>query len=104
MLYLVRAELRIPDHLEAGQMAELRERELMRAHELQRAGHLRGIWRLAGRRVNVAIFDATDHDELNVLLSSLPMFNWLEIVVEPLAMHPAQLAEFMPWPGLVQER
>jgi muconolactone D-isomerase len=34
----------------------------------------------------------TDHDELHTLLSSLPLFPFMDITVTPLARHPSAIA------------
>ena len=46
---------------------------------------------MAGCYANVSVFDVTDHDELHTLLSTLPLFPYMEIVVTPLARHPSAL-------------
>ena len=58
---------------------------------LQRDGRWRHLWRVAGCYANVSVFDVTDHDELHTLLSTLPLFPYMEIVVTPLARHPSAL-------------
>jgi muconolactone delta-isomerase len=44
--------------------------------------------RVPGRRANVSLYEVPDADALHVALTSLPLFPWLDIRVEPLATHP----------------
>jgi muconolactone D-isomerase len=46
---------------------------------------------VAGRYANISVFDVTDHDELLALLSSLPLFSFMDITVTPLARHPSAI-------------
>jgi L-alanine-DL-glutamate epimerase-like enolase superfamily enzyme len=45
----------------------------------------------AGRYANVSVFDVADHDELHAILSSLPLFPFMDIIVTPLARHPSTI-------------
>jgi muconolactone D-isomerase len=45
------------------------------------------MWRVPGRRANVGLWEAADASELHELLSSLPVFPWMNIQVRPLAEH-----------------
>jgi muconolactone D-isomerase len=69
----------------------LKADEKARAQELQRAGKWVHLWRVAGRYANVSVFDVTDHDELHTILSSLPLFPFMDITVTPLARHPSAI-------------
>jgi muconolactone delta-isomerase len=76
--------------IEGGPEAEkaLREKEAIRALELAKAGMLRRLWRVPGRRENWGIWSAEDADQLHDALVSLPLFAYLTITVHPLASHP----------------
>jgi muconolactone D-isomerase len=45
------------------------------------------IWRIPGRTANVGIWEAPDATALHDLVSSLPLFPWLDVTVTPLARH-----------------
>ena len=91
MLYCVQMEVRLPHDLDPERIERLRADERARAQALQREGKWRHLWRVAGRYANVSIFDVADHDELHAILSSLPLFPFMEIAVTPLAQHPSAL-------------
>jgi muconolactone D-isomerase len=92
MLYCVQMDVRVPHNADAERIETLKAEEKARAQELQRAGKWRHLWRIAGRYANFSIFDVADHDELHEILSSLPLFPFMEITVNPLARHPSSIA------------
>jgi muconolactone D-isomerase len=49
------------------------------------------LWRVAGRYANVSVFDVGSPDELHELLSSLPLFPYIDAHVTALARHPSKL-------------
>ena len=87
MLYHVRMDVRVPHDLEPARFEALKAAEKARAQDLQRAGTWRHLWRIAGEYANVSVFDVPDHDALHAILSSLPLFPFMRIVVTPLARH-----------------
>lgn len=93
MLFLAQMEVSLPHDLDDDVLAKLKDAERERAQEIQRSGRWPHLWRVAGRYANVSVFDVESVDELHELLSSLPMFPYLDITVTPLATHPSALAE-----------
>ena len=91
MLFHVRMEVRIPHDMPAEQANEIKAREKAVAQDIQRQGKWPHLWRVAGRYANISIFDVADADELHALLSSLPLFPFLDIQVTPLARHPSAI-------------
>ncbi len=91
MLYCVQMDVRIPYDLDSSQANTLKADEKTRAQELQRAGNWVHLWRVAGRYANISIFDVADHDELHAILSSLPLFPFMDMIVTPLARHPSAI-------------
>jgi muconolactone D-isomerase len=89
MLYHVRMDVRPPHDIDPDRFEEIKAAEKERAQVLQREGKWRHLWRIAGQYSNVSIFDVADHDELHGILSSLPLFPFMEIEVTPLARHPS---------------
>jgi muconolactone D-isomerase len=85
--YLVHIRNEWPIDGDPARKAELNAAESARAAELAEAGVLQRLWRVAGRRENVGIWSAADGTELHAALSSLPLFPWLDIDVQPLADH-----------------
>jgi muconolactone D-isomerase len=88
--FLVRIETRLPPDMPEAERTQLLEAESARGRELIASGKLRRIWRIPGRIANVSLYDVADADELHELLSSLPLFRWMDIHVEALAVHPLE--------------
>ncbi len=91
MLYCVEMDVRIPHDVDREAIDRLKAVEKTRSQELQRAGKWVHLWRVAGRYANISIFDVADHDELHAILSTLPLFPFMEIKVTPLARHPSAI-------------
>lgn len=91
MLYHVRMDVRPPHGIEPAELDRLRAEEKARAQALQREGKWVHLWRIAGQYSNFSVFDVESHDELHALLSTLPLFPFMEIAVTPLARHPSAL-------------
>jgi muconolactone D-isomerase len=88
--FLVRIDIRTPADLAPERLAEMQQAETARAAELIAAGTLRRIWRLPGRRGNVSLYEAPDATALHEALSSLPLFPYMDIEVQALAVHPLE--------------
>ena len=91
MLYHVRMDVRPPHGLDQAEFDRLKAEEKARAQDLQRAGTWVHLWRIAGQYSNISVFDVADHDELHALLSTLPLFPFMQIEVMPLARHPSAI-------------
>jgi muconolactone D-isomerase len=89
MLFLVRMTVRLPHDMPAAQADDLKAREKALAQQLQRDGTWRHLWRVAGRYANVSVFDVPD----NQTLTSLPLFPYMDIDVQPLCRHPSSIHE-----------
>jgi muconolactone D-isomerase len=87
MLYCVRMDVRVPHSADPDRFETLKAKEKARAQELQRSGKWRHLWRVAGQYANISVFDVADHDGLHAILSSLPLFPFMEITLTPLARH-----------------
>lgn len=91
MLFHVRMDVRLPHDMPADQAAELKRVEKERAAQLQAAGTWRHLWRIAGQYANVSVFDVADTDELHSLLSTLPLFPYMQIDIDALVRHPSSI-------------
>lgn len=91
MLYHVQMDVRPPHDIDPEQFERLKAEEKARSQELQRAGKWPHLWRITGRYANISIFDVESHDELHALLSTLPLFPFMQIEVTPLARHPSSI-------------
>jgi muconolactone D-isomerase len=93
MLFQVEMTVRLPHGLDPDTADELKRTERARAQELQRAGTWRHLWRVAGQYRNVSIFDVGSTGELHELLSTLPLFPFMEVAVTALCRHPSSIRD-----------
>jgi muconolactone D-isomerase len=82
-------DVRPPPGIDPGAFDRLKAEEKARAEALQREGKWVHLWRIAGQYSNFSVFDVDGHDELHAILSTLPLFPFMEITVTPLARHPS---------------
>lgn len=92
MEFLVNIRIQLPPDMPADVEGELRRGELARGLELREAGTLVRAWRVPGRRENWSLYSIADATALHDVLSSLPMWPWMDIDVHPLAEHPLEQA------------
>jgi muconolactone D-isomerase len=83
----------LPQSMPPEQAALLKQDEKELAQRLQQEGKWRHLWRIAGQYANVSIFDVGSVDELHTLLTSLPLFPYMQIDVMPLCRHPSSIRE-----------
>ena len=93
MLFMAEMEVRLPPDMPVELADDLKARERAYSQALQHAGRWPHLWRVAGRYANVSILDVASVDELDELLSGLPLFPYLDIRVTPLARHPNAIEE-----------
>jgi len=91
MLFQVEMDVRLPHDFPAEKAEALKQTERARAQELQRAGIWRHLWRVAGRYSNVSIFDVSGPQDLHNILSSLPLFPFMDMRIIPLCRHPSSV-------------
>ena len=89
MLFQVEMDVRLPHDFSAEKVEALKQTERARAQELQRAGIWRHLWRVAGRYSNVSIFDVSCPQDLHDILSSLPLFPFMDVRITALCRHPS---------------
>lgn len=87
MEFLARLEQDIPPDMDPERLAAIKAAEKVRGEELAAAGKLRRIWRLPGRRAVMALYEVDSADELNDIISSLPLFPWMDVTVTALSHH-----------------
>ena len=91
MLFHVKMTVTPPQGLAAAEFDKLKTLERARAAELQTAGTWRHLWRIAGHYANISIFDVADTAELHDIISTLPLFPFMEIEVAALCRHPSSI-------------
>lgn len=90
MEFLVYTENRLAADTDTERVGQLRSAEGQRAQELRDQGVLRRLWRVPGRWATVGLYEAEDATVLHEALSSLPMWRYTDVRVEPLATHPQE--------------
>jgi len=93
MLFHVRMNVNLPVTMPAEQAADLKKTEKELAQRLQQEGKWRHLWRIAGQYANISVFDVGSVDELHTLLTSLPLFPYMQIDVMPLCRHPSSIRD-----------
>jgi muconolactone D-isomerase len=91
MEFLVEFELEVPDGTPEAEIEERTGAEAVAAAGLAVEGHLLRLWRparAAGEPTAIGIYAADSRAELDELLGALPLADWLQVTVIPLAPHP----------------
>jgi muconolactone D-isomerase len=91
MLFLVHMQVNLPHDLAPDKANDIKAREKAYAQDLQRQGKWQHLWRIVGEYANYSVFDVQGNDELQDLLSNLPLFPYMKIHVTPLAKHPSAI-------------
>jgi muconolactone D-isomerase len=92
MLFHVMMSVKLPYDLDPKKIAELNAQEHEHAQEVQRQGKWPHLWRVAGKYSNISVFDVESPAELHEILSSLPLYPFMEIEVAALCHHPGSIA------------
>lgn len=93
MLFQVKMDVKLPATMPEEQASNLKKVEKEVAQELQGQGKWRHLWRIAGQYANISIFDVESIDELHRLISTLPLFPYMEIQVTALCRHPSSIRD-----------
>jgi muconolactone delta-isomerase len=91
MEFLVEFDVEVPDGTSETEVERRQRAEAVAAAGLAADGHLLRLWRLtraAGDPTAVGLYAAESRTELDELLRSLPLANWMQVTVVPLAPHP----------------
>jgi muconolactone D-isomerase len=91
MQFLVHMQVNLPHDLAPDMANDIKAREKAYAQDLQRQGKWQHLWRIVGEYANYSVFDVESNDELQDLLSNLPLFPYMKIHVTPLAKHPSAI-------------
>jgi muconolactone D-isomerase len=87
--FLARIQIAWPTDGDEALRRELIHQEAARAAELCSQGHILRLWRTVGGWGNIGLWSAKDATELHDLISSLPLHRWMDVHIDPLAMHPS---------------
>ena len=91
MQFLVTMTTQVPDGVTEAEVDEVRAREAAHSRELAAAGQLLRLWRpplQPGEWRTFGLFEANDADQLEEVLSSMPLRIWRHDDVMPLEPHP----------------
>jgi muconolactone D-isomerase len=91
MLFHVEMTVRVPHDADPDLVADLNEKEHVRARELQESGRWVHLWRVAGKFQNISVFDVASSDELHEVVSSLPLYPFMDVEVTALCHHPGAI-------------
>ncbi|TCO42343.1 muconolactone delta-isomerase [Kribbella antiqua] len=78
----------VPPETSEAALEEVTALEARRVRELSAQGHLMRLWRLPGDGKNLGHWQVHDAEQLQELLASLPMADWLSVETWPLTAHP----------------
>jgi muconolactone D-isomerase len=91
MEFLVEFEVEVPDGTSETQVEQRNRAETVAAAGLAAEGHLLRLWRptaAAGGPTAVGLYAADSRAELDTLIHALPLAEWMQVTVIPLAPHP----------------
>jgi muconolactone D-isomerase len=92
MEFLVNMTTHVPQGTSEQAVDEIRGREAAHSRELAAQGHLLRLWRpplQPGEWRTLGLFAATDAEELEAVLASMPLRIWRTDEVTPLSKHPS---------------
>lgn len=88
MEFLVNIKINWPIDMDPEVKEEIIREEQQLAKQLASKGNLVRMWRVPGRRENWGLWNARDTTDLHDIISSLPVFPYMDVEVRPLAIHP----------------
>ena len=91
MEFLVEFEVEVPADKPHEEVQRRQGAESAAAAKLAEDGHLVRLWRLAAGgdgATAIGLYRADSEAELDGLLAALPLADWLQVTVTPLAAHP----------------
>ena len=93
--FLVTFTLAVPPGTPGQTVADTKAREAQAAHDLAAQGHLLRLWTLPDGRA-FGLYQARDADQLEAILTALPLAPWMTVDTTPLSPHPSDPAIIRP--------
>ncbi|HYK69279.1 MAG TPA: muconolactone Delta-isomerase family protein [Streptosporangiaceae bacterium] len=87
--FLTTFVITVPAGTPAEEVSVTEAREADRARELAEQGNLERLWRLAGEGYSLGLWRAADADDMQEILESLPLYDWMSVPTTPLTPHPS---------------
>lgn len=90
MLFLLWFKIKQPESISQKQLMEIWKREAEAALPAVKAGKIKGLWKVSGKREVVAILEANSHEEIDETLENLPIVKELghSVTVDVYPIHP----------------
>jgi muconolactone D-isomerase len=91
MEFLVEFEVEVPEGTRESEVEQRSRAEASAAAKLVDEGHLIRVWRrnaVADDPTVIGLYSADSEAELDGLLGALPLADWMQVTVIPLAPHP----------------
>lgn len=91
MEFLITFELEIPNRTTEVEVEQRTRAEATAAAQLVEEGHLLRLWKrgtAADDNTAIGLYTAASESELERLLRDLPLADWMQITITPLAPHP----------------
>jgi muconolactone D-isomerase len=93
MLFHVEMTVNLPHDLDGAIADALKAKEKAMCQDLQRSGKWVDIWRIVGKYANVSLFNVESPAELHEILTTLPLFPFMQIEVKVLCRHYSSIKE-----------
>lgn len=93
MVYVVEMDVNIPETWSEEKLKDYMTREKETSQKWQKSGQWKYLWRVAGRYSNISVLEVESPDELHQILSSLPLFPYMDIRVTSVCKHPNAVRE-----------
>lgn len=90
--FLTTFAITVPGGTPGQAVADIEAREAERAKELAAQGHLRRLWTLPGQGRVLGLWQAGGPAEMQAVLRSLPLEEWMTVDTTPLSPHPSDPA------------
>lgn len=88
MVFVVEMDVSIPDSWSDEKIAEMLAREKECSQKWQASGKWKHLWRVTARYANISVLEVDGPDELHEIISSLPLFPYMNIKVTSVCRHP----------------
>ena len=91
MEFLVQFDIHVPDGAAPSEVQERESAETVAAARLADEGHLVRLWKppvAPGETRALGLYRAGSRAELDGLMGALPLYEWMQVTVTPLAPHP----------------
>ena len=90
--FLTTFAVTVPEGTPRPAVEDAEAREAARARELAEQGHLARLWKLPGQARALGLWRAQDDAEMQAIVESLPLYDWMTVVTTPLTPHPSDPA------------